>query len=203
MSDLPKGWFRGEQPPEPPQDSTAAGAAGHWPGQRAAWTAEPHPRWPPRPRTVIKIVAAGLAVLLAAGAGLFFYLDSKLTRVNVLVGTAAASAGQNWLITGSTGTLTAREEIRLHTGHDTDTLSDTIMLVHIPANGGTPVLVSIPRDSYVPIPGSGRNKINAATPSAEPGCSSRPCRTSPGCASTTTWASATPAWSASSTRSAA
>ena len=36
------------------------------------------------------------------------------------------------------------------------------MILHIPANGTPPVLVSIPRDSYVPIPGYGMNKINAA-----------------------------------------
>ena len=34
--------------------------------------------------------------------------------------------------------------------------------MHIPSNGGRPVLVSIPRDSYVPIPGHGMSKINAA-----------------------------------------
>jgi LCP family protein required for cell wall assembly len=36
------------------------------------------------------------------------------------------------------------------------------MLLHIPSGGGKPTLVSLPRDSYVPIPGHGRNKLNAA-----------------------------------------
>jgi LCP family protein required for cell wall assembly len=36
------------------------------------------------------------------------------------------------------------------------------MLLHIPGNGGPAVLVSLPRDSYVPIPGYGENKLNAA-----------------------------------------
>jgi LCP family protein required for cell wall assembly len=36
------------------------------------------------------------------------------------------------------------------------------MLLHIPRGGGAPTLVSLPRDSYVPIPGRGRNKLNAA-----------------------------------------
>jgi LCP family protein required for cell wall assembly len=35
-------------------------------------------------------------------------------------------------------------------------------VLHIPAGGGRPVLISIPRDSYVDIPGYGYNKINAA-----------------------------------------
>ena len=34
------------------------------------------------------------------------------------------------------------------------------MLLHM--GGPKPVLISIPRDSYVPIPGHGDNKINAA-----------------------------------------
>src|SRR5205085_27982 len=40
--------------------------------------------------------------------------------------------------------------------------TDTIMLLHVPDGGGPNVLLSIPRDSYVSIPGRGKNKINAA-----------------------------------------
>jgi LCP family protein required for cell wall assembly len=36
------------------------------------------------------------------------------------------------------------------------------MLLHIPATGDAPTLVSLPRDSSVPIPGHGRLKLNAA-----------------------------------------
>ncbi len=39
--------------------------------------------------------------------------------------------------------------------------TDTIMLVHQPENGPA-ALISIPRDSYVDIPGHDANKINAA-----------------------------------------
>src|SRR5262249_59998021 len=39
---------------------------------------------------------------------------------------------------------------------------DTILLLHISGNGGPAVLVSLPRDSYVKIPGYGYNKLNAA-----------------------------------------
>jgi anionic cell wall polymer biosynthesis LytR-Cps2A-Psr (LCP) family protein len=40
--------------------------------------------------------------------------------------------------------------------------SDTIMVVHIPADRSRAYLVSIPRDSWVPVPGNGRAKVNAA-----------------------------------------
>jgi LCP family protein required for cell wall assembly len=36
------------------------------------------------------------------------------------------------------------------------------MVVHVPSGGGRPLLMSIPRDSWVDIPGYGYNKINAA-----------------------------------------
>jgi LCP family protein required for cell wall assembly len=40
--------------------------------------------------------------------------------------------------------------------------SDTVMIVHVPADREDAYLVSIPRDSYVHIPGHGKQKINAA-----------------------------------------
>jgi LCP family protein required for cell wall assembly len=83
----------------------------------------------------------------------------------VLVPTSLTSAGTNWLITGSDsrGGLTVQQENQLALGHNIPgSRSDTIMVLHMPANGTRPTLVSIPRDSYVPIPGFGYNKINAA-----------------------------------------
>jgi LCP family protein required for cell wall assembly len=40
--------------------------------------------------------------------------------------------------------------------------TDTMMIVHIPADGSKATLISLPRDSYVKIPGHGMNKLNAA-----------------------------------------
>ena len=57
---------------------------------------------------------------------------------------------------------------QLHSGPDTGVInSDTIMLLHVPADGGAAVAFSIPRDSYVDIPGHGRDKINAAYPAVK------------------------------------
>jgi LCP family protein required for cell wall assembly len=116
----------------------------------------------------VAIICALLALLIVAAAGMYFYLNSQITRRNVLVdyaGRPAAAAGQNWLITGSDSRqgLTAKQERQLATGHDASGhRSDTILVLHMPSNGGPPVLISLPRDSYVPIPGFGNNKINAA-----------------------------------------
>lgn len=40
--------------------------------------------------------------------------------------------------------------------------SDTLMIAHLNAEHNTLYLISIPRDSYVDIPGHGKNKVNAA-----------------------------------------
>jgi LCP family protein required for cell wall assembly len=40
--------------------------------------------------------------------------------------------------------------------------TDTLILVHVPNDGSKAVAVSLPRDSYVDIPGFGKNKINSA-----------------------------------------
>jgi LCP family protein required for cell wall assembly len=119
-----------------------------------------------------KPIALGLVVLICLGlvgsVATYFWLDSKLTRKNVLdnyAGRPAQGDGTTWLITGSDSRqgLTNKQIRKFSTGFDIGGgRSDTIMVVHIPSGGGRPVLMSIPRDSYVPIPGNGSNKINAA-----------------------------------------
>jgi LCP family protein required for cell wall assembly len=156
-------WQRTEvvQRPSWPDQPPATGRPGRdWErASRRGWR-----RWV-RPKRILIAVAVLVVVALAAGVALYFNFNSRLSRASVLVPTSAASAGTNWLITGSDGRggLTGAEENALALGHNiTGARSDTIMLLHLPANGGRPVLVSIPRDSYVDIPGYGYNKINAA-----------------------------------------
>lgn len=74
------------------------------------------------------------------------------------------TAGYNYLLVGSDSRegLTTAQRKALGTGTAEGKRTDTIMLVHISESGGKPIIVSIPRDSYVPIPGHGSNKINAA-----------------------------------------
>jgi LCP family protein required for cell wall assembly len=122
-------------------------------------------RWR-RPRRILALLAVVIALLLAGTIGTYFYLNSKLNRANILVnypGRPAPGAGTNWLIAGSDSRqgLTKAQERALSTGFVSGGRSDTIMILHIPA-AGRPVLISIPRDSYVNIPGHGMDKINAA-----------------------------------------
>jgi LCP family protein required for cell wall assembly len=146
-------------PAQPPAESGGPGQPGRTYGGRSGWR---------RPRRWFKIIAAVIVLVLVASVAFYLYLNSKLTRVDALVnysGRPAASAGTNWLIAGSDSRqgLTTAQERQYSTGFDVSGgRSDTVMLLHISSNGTPDVLVSLPRDSYVNIPGYGYNKLNAA-----------------------------------------
>lgn len=107
-----------------------------------------------RRRAVVLTLVLVLVLLLAWPVGLAMWANGRLHHVSAL-SAAAATPGTTYLLAGSDqrpadmqdGTAGAR--------------SDTILLLHVPTSGPT-ALISIPRDSYVPIPGHGSNKINAA-----------------------------------------
>jgi len=149
-------------PAQPPSRSRTAGGAPSRGGGgygRRGWR-----RWL-RPRRLLAILAALIVLIVLAAVAVYFSVNSKLTKADVLVPTSLASAGTNWLITGSDSRagLNRQQENQLSLGHDiSGNRSDTIMVLHVPANGTRPTLVSLPRDSYVRIPGHGHNKLNAA-----------------------------------------
>lgn len=120
-------------------------------------------------RIFVSFVVAVLVALTAIiGGGM--WLDSSLRRVSVFSEYAerpAEGAGTTWLLVGSDSRegLTPEQQAELTTGDDMGNgRTDTIMVVHIPSltSGGSTTMVSIPRDSYVDIPGYGKDKINAA-----------------------------------------
>jgi LCP family protein required for cell wall assembly len=169
---------RGQQAGAWPQQPPQYGAPGGGQRGRAPATYPRSPQSPPRGRgggrtgrhrgrRILLITGSVVLVLLVLLGAMYFYLDSRLARNNALVdyaGRPAAGAGQNWLITGSDSRagLTRAQKRQLHTGAAVGHRSDTILILHIPSNGGRAVLISLPRDSYVNIPGHGQNKINAA-----------------------------------------
>ncbi|RFS82753.1 LytR family transcriptional regulator [Actinomadura spongiicola] len=115
-------------------------------------------RWP-------RVLAGLTVVLLVVAVGGYLYLDSRLKREAVLEdypGRIADTPGTNWLIVGSDSRegLSKDEQRKLKTGFTGGRRTDSMMLLHY-GSGGTS-LISLPRDSYVPIPGRGSNKLNAA-----------------------------------------
>jgi LCP family protein required for cell wall assembly len=113
-------------------------------------------------RRIALVIGVVLIVVIAGIGGTYFWINGKLNRTVSLPAATVTSAGTNWLIAGSdqrTG-ISRTERAQLHLGSDGADASDSLMLLHM--GTGKPVLISIPRDSYVPIPGHGSNKINAA-----------------------------------------
>jgi LCP family protein required for cell wall assembly len=138
--------------------STAGGAPTRGGGRRWRFWGQPgrHGR-----RIALVIGVVVLALIVAIG-GSYFWINGKLTRSVALPSFTGTSAGTNWLIAGddSRSGISRTEQDTLHLGSQGANASDSLMLLHM--GTGKPVLISIPRDSYVPIPGHGENKINAA-----------------------------------------
>ncbi|AZA08302.1 LCP family protein [Corynebacterium pseudopelargi] len=111
--------------------------------------------------TLRRIVAVVLVLIVLGG----LWVDTKLNRIDAQPPQHIANtAGTNWLLVGSDSRNDLSEEDvqRLGTGGDIGSMrTDTIMLLHLPTFGKA-TLLSIPRDSYVNIPGYGMDKINAA-----------------------------------------
>jgi LCP family protein required for cell wall assembly len=167
-------------PEQPPPSSYGRGAAprgyqreprpGGYPGGPGGFAGGPGRggRGWLRPRRIIGVLAVLVALVLVAAVGEYVNLNGRLHHENVLVdysGRPVPASGSNWLITGSDSRqgLTAAQEHQLSTGKGIGgSRTDTILVLHMPAGGGQPVLISLPRDSWVVIPGYGRNKINAA-----------------------------------------
>lgn len=129
----------------------------------------------------IKVIAGllSLSVLLASGYAWANYrkLDHGLRRLSIATGTTQnAPKGadidgkdQNLLVIGNDdrSTMTDNEVHQLKTGRDGGSLAtDTMIIVHVPADGSRATLISLPRDSYVKIPGYGTDRLNSAYASA-------------------------------------
>ncbi|MEJ5920280.1 MULTISPECIES: LCP family protein [unclassified Corynebacterium] len=120
-----------------------------------------------RPFSVRRALRAAFLALLLFIAGGLIFVELSLNRTTVfdnLADRPGRSIATNWLLVGSDSRagLTDEQAAELSTGAgDFGQRTDTIMIAHIPVVGKAK-LVSIPRDSFVEIPGHGTDKINAA-----------------------------------------
>ncbi len=122
------------------------------------------------------LVASGVMsalILLVAGSawGLTSYINGHLGRVNAGTSGTPDSGPLNIVVAGldeRTG-LTPHQQALLHVGASQgETNTDTLMLVHVPADHRYVQVISLPRDSWVNIPGHGMNKINSALATGGP-----------------------------------
>lgn len=158
-------WSAGYTPAGTPAGTdTPPGAP---PRHPVAAPAPSKPHRPPRSRRRWWRIAAVVALIALVGYPLLLGITAwrNLGRTDSLpTSSAADSPGTTYLVVGSDSreNLTKEQRKKLGTGSVAGRRTDTIMLLHVPDGGGPNVLLSIPRDSYVTIPGKGKNKINAA-----------------------------------------
>jgi LCP family protein required for cell wall assembly len=117
------------------------------------------------------MLAAALSVIVLATSGVLWFgyrhLSAKIGRVNAIGGSTVADVDgrdQNILIVGTDdrSDATPAELKALGTTANAGVNTDTMMLIHVPANGKRATAVSFPRDSWVNIPGVGMDKLNSA-----------------------------------------
>jgi LCP family protein required for cell wall assembly len=141
----------GQRPPGGPATKTKAKPPKR-PGKRRNW-------WV---RGVVALVLVWVLFLVVVP----IWAWSKINKVDASPdgNRPADTAGTTYLLVGSDSRadLSKAQKSDLGTGGAAGQRTDTILMLHIPDGGGPNLLLSIPRDSYVDIPGHGKNKINAA-----------------------------------------
>jgi len=130
-----------------------------------------------RPRHVVRWVAVIVVALLIASVVYAVYnyvhftngvtkIDAIPAATSTASGTSSSSSGENILLVGDDhrpdGASAAELALLGTTADGGSTNTDTMMILHIPSNGAKSSLISLPRDSWVAIPGNGMNKLNAA-----------------------------------------
>ncbi len=126
-----------------------------------------------RGTVVTRVLAGALSAVLLASTGWSWYLgqvaEASVNRTDAIPSTGNEDSGDapeamNMLLVGSDSRadLTEEQLAELNAGTDSGLNTDTIILVHVPADGSRASFVSFPRDSYVQIPGHGWDKLNAA-----------------------------------------
>ncbi|MEO7352279.1 MAG: LCP family protein [Marmoricola sp.] len=163
----------GSDDPEPTQMLPKIDRPGPEPGSSAPPRRPVNPAQPPPPpkqprkkrpigRIILLLVLAWIVFLVAVP----IWAVSKIDKVDIEPAGARPDSqpGTTYLLVGSDSRkgLSKKENRRLGTGgvNDVGQRTDTIMLLH--TGSGPSLLLSIPRDSIVAVPGHGTTKINSA-----------------------------------------
>ncbi|MGY1606885.1 LCP family glycopolymer transferase [Geodermatophilus sp. SYSU D00700] len=164
---------RAGRPSRPRSSRGATGEEAVPRGARSSATAGEPRRRGGRAAVAARPLAVVLSVLLLAGSGWGWYLgrvaEATVNRTDAIptdgnADTGGAPEAMNLLLVGndSRAALTPEQLAELTAGSDSGINTDTMILVHVPADGSHASFVSFPRDSYVEIPGYGMDKLNAA-----------------------------------------
>lgn len=148
-----------------PPMTTTSGPAHALPGRRRRGM----------PLLLVKLTAGLLSFAILVGSGVAWATYQNFTTsiaTGASLPTPAATdapdidgVAQNILLIGNDTRVGATPAELKDLGTEDDggaSNTDTMIVLHVPADGSKATLISFPRDSYVDIPGVGRDRINAA-----------------------------------------
>jgi LCP family protein required for cell wall assembly len=128
-----------------------------------------------RAKRILGWTAFGLAVVLVVVGGYaaysYFRFVNGVKHVDAISqsnkpSSDADGTDQNILLVGDDHRPDNASQAELNqlgtTADGGSTNTDTMMVLHIPADGRSATLISLPRDSWVEVPGHGMNKLNSA-----------------------------------------
>ncbi|WP_223405369.1 LCP family protein [Occultella gossypii] len=119
---------------------------------------EPKARKPRRRgRRIVAVLAVLLILVLAWPVGMLVWANGKIQHTDALAASTLSTPGTTYLLAGSD----SRADGQLSGDTTEGQRTDTMILITVPPSGATS-MISLPRDTYVDIPGYGANKLNAA-----------------------------------------
>ena len=157
--------------PEKSTKRTSATPPGSFTATLKLWTTRPIAGIAPKNlgRTLIALLAVMVLVVTGLGWVKVRSLNGSVTLLSDLGLGGGDDGAVDVLLVGTDSRVDAHgnplsdEELKwLRVGGDVTTSTDTIVLVRIPNDGSKATAISIPRDTYVDVPGLGKSKINAA-----------------------------------------
>ncbi|UQE76279.1 LCP family protein [Gordonia sp. PP30] len=120
-------------------------------------------------RGLIALITAVVLIVTGVAWNRIASLNSAVTLLGGLGLGGGSDGAVDILLVGTDSRVDAKgnplspDELKwLRVGDDITTSTDTILLIRIPNDGSGATAISIPRDSYVEVPGLGMSKINAA-----------------------------------------
>ncbi|MFI0417952.1 LCP family protein [Spongiactinospora sp. 9N601] len=114
------------------------------------------------------LLSGALSMVVLAGScaswALPNYAAGRIGKVDAGVAGSAARGALNILVVGvdKRDNLTRRQQNLLKLGRESGQRTDTMMLIHLSEDHSKITVVSLPRDTWVTIPGKGTHKINSA-----------------------------------------
>ena len=131
-----------------------------------------------RKRILVVLFNLVLACVALMAAAVLYYINLRVSEINRIALDASLSEiangerGErviNILLVGSDSSANLDPDDPIRNGRNGEQLGDVIIIAHVDERSGDVALLSLPRDLWLPIPGTGRsNRINKAFESGGP-----------------------------------